>query len=84
MGVLIEVLPPSAKVHDRGTKLPDYRDVPSVQDIALVSSDNRRVEHWSREESGWHVRDLIGDAELTLESVDVRLPFETIYHAIGL
>ena len=82
--VLIEVLSPSTQAHDRGTKLPDYREVPSVQDIVLVSSDSRRVEHWHRADDGWHVRDLIGDAELNLDSVGVSLPFETIYRAIGL
>ena len=82
--VLIEVLSPSTRAHDRSTKLPDYRDVPSVQEIVLVSSDSRRVEHWHRQDGGWHVRDLIGDAELRLDSIGVSVPFETIYHAIGL
>ena len=82
--VLIEVLSPSTRKHDRGVKLPDYRDVTSVQDIVLVSCESRRIEHWHREEGGWRVTDLIGDAEIRLDSIDVTLPFEALYRSLGL
>lgn len=82
--VLVEVLSPATREHDRGTKVPAYRDVASVQDIVLVSSDARRVEHWHRQNGGWHVCDLIGEADLRLDSIGVTLPLADIYRSIGL
>ena len=81
--VLIEVLSPSTRKHDRAVKLPDYRQVPSVQEIVLVSSESRRVEHWHREADGWRVTDLIGDAEIRLDSIDVIVPFDAVYRSLG-
>jgi Uma2 family endonuclease len=77
--LIVEVLSPSTAQHDRGTKLFDYREVPSVQEILLVSSEARRVEIWRREGARWIVETLIGDAELHLAAVDEPVPLSAIY-----
>ncbi len=82
--VVIEVLSPSTVEHDRGRKAYDYRRIPSVQEIALVASEQRHVEIWRRRGAKWEVEDLIGDAALELEAVGVAVPFAAIYADSGV
>jgi Uma2 family endonuclease len=81
--LIVEVLSPSTAQHDRGTKLVDYREIPSVQEILLVSSEARRVEIWRREGARWIVETLIGDAELRLAAVDESIPLSAIYENVA-
>jgi Uma2 family endonuclease len=82
--VVIEVLSPSTAEHDRGRKAYDYRRIPSVQEIALVASEQRHVVIWRRRGAKWEVEDLIGDAVLELEAVGVKIPFAAIYADSGV
>ena len=82
--LVIEVLSPSTAEHDRGGKLYDYRRIASVQEIALVASEQRHVEVWRRRGAKWEVEDLIGDAALELESVGAAVPFAAIYADSGV
>jgi Uma2 family endonuclease len=82
--VVIEVLSPSTIEHDRGRKAYDYRRIASVQEIALVASEQRHVEVWRRRGAKWEVEDLIGDATLKLEAVSVSIPFAAIYTDSGV
>ena len=82
--VIIEVLSPSTNAHDRATKLSDYRAIPSVQEIALVSSTAIRAELWHRTKEGWEVTDLVGsDAALRLRSVDVGIGLAAVYEGVA-
>jgi Uma2 family endonuclease len=76
---IIEVLSPTTADHDRGGKLYDYRRIDSVQEIAVVASEQRHVEIWRRRGAKWEVEDLIGDAALQLETVGITMTFATIY-----
>jgi Uma2 family endonuclease len=82
--VIIEVLSPSTAAHDRTRKLPDYRRIASVQEIVLVSSQERRVELWRRKGEKWEVEDLIGEAVLRLASIDADVPLAAIYEGVDL
>jgi Uma2 family endonuclease len=82
--VVIEVLSPSTVEHDRGRKAYDYRRIPSLQEIVLVASEQRRVEVWRRRGAKWEIEDLIGDATLELESLSVAVPFAAIYADSGV
>ena len=82
--VVIEVLSPSTIEHDRGRKAYDYRRIPSVQEIALVASEQHHVEVWRRRGAKWEVEDLIGDAALELEAIGVTIPFAAIYADSGV
>jgi Uma2 family endonuclease len=82
--VVIEVLSPTTAEHDRGGKLYDHRRIETVQEIALVASEQRHVEVWRRRGAKWEAEDLIGDAALELEAVGVTIPFATIYADSGI
>jgi Uma2 family endonuclease len=82
--LIVEVLSPSTMQHDRGTKLPDYCDLPSVREILLVSSTERRVELWRRDGPRWIVESLIGEAELRLEAIDAAIPLAAVYENVAV
>jgi Uma2 family endonuclease len=82
--LLVEVLSPSTAVHDRGRKVEDYSRLPSVKEILLVSSEERRVRYWRRDGRRWIVEDLIGEAELRLETVPDPIPLAAIYDGSGV
>ncbi len=46
---IVEVLSPSTADHDGGRKVEDYSRLPSVEEILLVSSEERRVRPWRRD-----------------------------------
>jgi len=77
--LVVEVLSPSTGQVDRWRKVADYRTLPSVQEILVVFSDERRVEIQRRTPDGWRVEDLIGKAELILASCDERIPLTAVY-----
>ena len=82
--VIFEVLSPSSIEHDRGRKVYDYRQIESVQEIVLVSSEQRHVMTWRRQGAKWEVEDLIGDAVLELEAVGIAIPLAAIYADSGI
>jgi Uma2 family endonuclease len=82
--VILEVLSPSTSTYDRGAKLPDYRSIPSVQEIVLISSTEMRAEIWHRTSEGWAVTDANGsETVLRLTSVDIEVPLEAIYEGVA-
>jgi Uma2 family endonuclease len=82
--LIVEVLSPSTEDHDRGRKVADYREIPSLREILLVASQQRRVELWRREGDHWRVEDLIGEATLRLESCNASIPLAAIYAHVDL
>ncbi|MEX1366314.1 MAG: Uma2 family endonuclease, partial [Nannocystaceae bacterium] len=46
--VVIEVLSPSTAAFDRGAKFEGYRSIPSLEEYALVSVEDRTVDHFIR------------------------------------
>jgi len=81
--LIVEVLSPSA-LHDRGRKLDRYRQIPSLGEILLVASEERRVQHWRRDGTRWVVDDPIGDADLRLATVPDPIPLAAIYDGSGV
>jgi Uma2 family endonuclease len=77
--LVVEVLSPSTGEVDRWRKVADYRTLPSVQEILVVFSDERRVEIQRRTPDGWRVEDLIGKAEIKVSCCDAPIPLEGIY-----
>ena len=82
--LIVEVLSPSTQLHDRGRKLDDYRQLPSVKEILLVASEQRRVQHWRRDGQRWIVEDLIGDADLRLDATPDPIPLAAVYEGSGV
>jgi Uma2 family endonuclease len=77
--VIAEVLSPSTAATDYLRKLPDYRSIPSVRDILLVSSTEPRIEHWRREADGWKVQDFRGEGRVRLRAFEVTIALAGLY-----
>jgi Uma2 family endonuclease len=71
--LIVEVLSPSTATTDRDRKLPDYRTIPSLQDILVISSTEPRIEHFRRERDGWKIHDLRGQGTVRLQALDTTL-----------
>ena len=80
--LIVEVLSPSTRRYDRDVKLDGYRAIPTVEEILLVWSEERRVQLWQRDGERWIVEDLIGDAEVRLASLDDAIALATIYENV--
>ena len=77
--LVVEVLSPSTSQVDRWRKVADYRTLPSVQEILVAFSDERRVEVQRRTPNGWRVEDLIGKAGISLSCCNAAIPLDVIY-----
>jgi Uma2 family endonuclease len=80
--VVVEVLSPSTGQIDRWRKVANYRTLPSVQEILIVFSDERRVEVQRRTPDGWWLEDVIGQAELKLSCCDRPILLDAVHHGI--
>ena len=81
--LIVEILSESTAEHDRGTKVPDYMRIPSVQEILLVDSRAPRVQLWRRDGTRWIVEDFADTATLPLASVGVDLPVPVLYEGVA-
>lgn len=78
--VLVEVLSPSTEDYDRGEKLGNYKTIPSVEEVLLVSHDRREVEVVRREPDGSWSRHIARDGDAApVRSLDCQLPVAAIY-----
>jgi Uma2 family endonuclease len=82
--LVVEVASPSTIEHDRGRKAYDYSQIESIQEIVLVSTEQRHVVIWRRRGAKWEIENLIGDANLELEVVGVAIPFAAVYADSGV
>jgi Uma2 family endonuclease len=79
--VIVEILSPSTENKDRKVKLPDYRTIPSVQEIVLVDQHQLYCEVHRRLDGGRWLTDLLrqAGARLRLESIGFDQPLSAIY-----
>jgi len=79
--LIVEVLSPSAEAYDRGFKSAQYRTVESLEEYALVSQAEPRVEVFRRQPGGhWLLSEAIGiDAICDFESLECAVPLAEIY-----
>ncbi len=83
--IVFEVLSPGTERDDRGIKLQKYQQLPTVEQILLVSQFAEHVEMWTREDGGstWtHTTYGPGDT-IPLTSVDVEITMEEVYQGIN-
>lgn len=82
--VVIEVLSRSTAAFDRGAKFEGYRSIPSLREYALVSVEDRTVDHFVRgdDPATWVFR-AFGSAELLpLPSLGVQVPLASIFEGL--
>lgn len=84
--VVFEVLSASTEAFDRGDKFARYRRIESLEDYVLVSSEQRRVEHYVRQANGAWTMTEYNQAEhqVPLGSVGCELPLAEIYLQVEL
>ncbi len=79
--LIVEVLSPSSEAYDRGFKSAQYRTGESLEEYALVSQAEPRVEVFRRQPGGhWLLSEAIGLAAVChFESLDCAVPLAEIY-----
>jgi len=79
--LIVEVLSPSTEAYDRGFKSAQYRMVESLEEYALVSQAEPRVEVFRRQAGAhWLLSEAIGlEAVCRFESLDCAVPLAEIY-----
>ena len=83
--LIVEILSSSTERHDRRVKLPAYRQIETVQEIALVASDDLYAEVHRRAGAQWITEILRGsDAMLSLASVPIEIRLADLYEGIAL
>ena len=81
--VIVEVLSPSTRDYDRGGKFSHYRSITDLQDYLLVDPGAVLVEHFHRVGQDEWLLHVYSDltAVVVLESLDLSLSLEAIYHS---
>lgn len=81
--LVIEVLSPSTAAYDRGQKLQDYRECPSLTTILLVAQERPVVDVYRRQTTDiWTVQTYGYDDQIVLADIHVTLPVAEIYRHI--
>ena len=82
--VIVEVLSDSTEKYDRGTKSTLYRQIPSLQELILISQNEAYVGCFVRQDSGgWllhEVLDLTGTIEFS--SMHISIALSEIYRGV--
>jgi Uma2 family endonuclease len=82
--LIIEVLSPSTELLDRGFRTEQYKTIATLQEYALVSQAEARVEVYRRQPGGqWLLSEFAGlEAAARFESVDASVPLAEIYSKV--
>ena len=71
--VLIEVVSPSSRARDSGSKLEDYVRMQSVRHYLIVKTENRAVIHHERDVAGAITTRIIRDGSIRLDPPGIEL-----------
>ena len=83
--LIVEILSPSTERLDHRVKLPAYGQIETLQEIALVASDEMYVEVHRRAGPQWFTEILRGgEAVLGLASVRIEIRLSNLYEGIAL
>lgn len=79
--VIIKILSPSTEAYDRGEKFQHYRQIETLKEYLLVSTDKARIEGYHKQTSGkWILTDAIGlETTFHLPSIGCDLALADIY-----
>lgn len=81
--LVVEVLSPSTEAYDRGNKFAAYRMLDSLREYVLVSTEQRRIEVFRRDDTGhWVLYPFAPDEELHLASIDFRCPVAEVFEGV--
>ncbi len=81
--LIIEVLSPSTEAFDRGDKFAAYRQLDTLREYVLVSSEARRLDVFRRDDTGhWVLYPFAENEALELASVELRCPVAEVFEGI--
>ncbi len=82
--LVVEVLSDSSQSYDRGLKMRNYLDIPSLQEYVLIAQKIPWIEAYARQADGsWSFRFAGGlEASIELRSIGVRLPLAEVYAGV--
>jgi Uma2 family endonuclease len=81
---LSRLLSPTTQRHDRIAKWREYQRIPSLQHFVLVEQAERRIEVYSRTETGWALASVEPPHDaIALKAVGATLSLEAIYEGSG-
>ncbi|RYD79743.1 MAG: Uma2 family endonuclease [Sphingobacteriales bacterium] len=83
--VIIEILSPSTRSYDMGTKFKLYRDITSLKEYILIDSENVYVEkHVRQADNNWLLSEIKNvNEQLHIESVQINIALQDIYEGIS-
>ncbi|MBE7174909.1 MAG: Uma2 family endonuclease [Mucilaginibacter polytrichastri] len=83
---IVEILSPSTKHYDRGTKFQLYRAIPTLREYVLIDSERMLIEAFRINNSGhWELEEYARkDAVFTMPFCAFTMPVEEIYAGTGL
>lgn len=82
---IIEILSPSTRNYDQGTKFKLYRDIPTLKEYILVDSEAVFIESWRLNKNNhWELEEYkkITDV-LMVQTLQVEVPLKEIYEGIN-
>ncbi|MBL8956117.1 MAG: Uma2 family endonuclease [Myxococcaceae bacterium] len=82
--VLVEVTSKGTEDYDRGEKLNQYRQIPSLKAVLLVSHRSVRVTVVERTPSGWATREVRASEQVALQDPELSLSVDALYAGIAL
>ncbi len=84
--VIIEVLSPSTKNHDRGGKFKLYRDIDTLKEYILIDSESVNIEAFNINLNGlWELKEYKSiDEGFYLQSIKTNLELKEIYERTKL
>jgi Uma2 family endonuclease len=82
--LLVEVTSRGTEDYDRGEKLSQYRQIPSLRAVLLVSHRAQRVTVLERSAKGWDAREVRGGEQLELIEPRLTLSVDELYAGVVL
>ena len=83
--LIVEILSPGTNAFDRNVKVPEYRQIPSVQEILLIDSERAFAEILRRDGERWITEIVLGiEASLSLASVPLTVSMAERYEGVPL
>lgn len=81
--LIIEILSDSTSNRDREEKWDDYRRIPTLKDYILVSQKKRKVEVFSRVESGeWSKFQIVEEGNISIDGLNIEINIDDIYYRV--
>lgn len=82
--LLVEVTSRGTEDYDRGEKLSQYRQIPSLKAVLLVSHRAQRVTVLERTANGWSTREVRGGENVVLSDPSLSLSIDELYANVVL